>query len=55
MKELGEYLREIRMNNSVELEEAASDLEMEVIELENIEEGNIKAFKDVLSLKEMIR
>jgi len=55
LKELGEYLKETRMNNSVELEEAASDLEMQVIELENIEEGNIKAFKDVLVLKEMIR
>ena len=55
MKELGEYLKEVRMNNSVELEEAASDLELQLIELENIEEGNIKAFKDVLSLKEIIR
>jgi len=55
VRELGEYLKEVRMNNSVELEEAASDLEMEILELENIEEGNIKAFKDVLSLKEKIR
>lgn len=55
MKELGEYLREVRMNNSVEIDEAASDLEIDIIELENIEDGNIKAFKDILSLKDKIR
>ena len=55
MKELGEYLKEHREVNSVGLEEASEDLNISKEELENIEEGNIRAFKDVLGLKVKIK
>lgn len=55
MKELGEYLKEKRESNSVGLEEVSEDIDISMDELENIEEGNIRAFKDVLSLKEKIK
>ena len=47
MKELGSYLKDTRINNGVSLEEAADDLELSVAQLENIECGNTRAFKDV--------
>jgi len=55
MKEIGEYLKEARINNGVSLDEASEDLNLSVLQLENIEEGNVRAFKDVFSLKELIR
>ena len=55
MIELGEYLKEHRESNSVGLEEASEDLNISEEELENIEEGNIRAFKDVLGLKVKIK
>jgi len=55
LKELGEYLKEQREENSVGLEEASEDLNISKDELENIEEGNIRAFKDVLGLKVKIK
>ncbi len=54
MKELGEYLKQTRVNNGVGLTEAAEDLEISTSQLENIESGNTKAFKDVYILKEYI-
>ncbi len=55
MKELGEYLKETRRNHGVSLEEAASDLSLTVNELENIESANIRAFKDVYYLKQLVK
>lgn len=55
MKEIGEYLKSVRMNNGVGLEEASEDLNLSVVQLENIEEGNVRAFKDVFTLKELVR
>ena len=55
MKELGDYLRRTRVSNGVSLAEAAEDLELSTTQLENIESGNVKAFKDVYELKENIR
>lgn len=55
MKELGEFLKEHRESNGVGLEEASIDLNISLDDLENIEEGNIRAFRDVLSLKDKIR
>ena len=55
MKELGAYLKEQRIATGVGAEEAASDLEITLDDIENIESGNIRAFKDVLLLKEYIR
>ena len=55
MKEIGEFLKQARINNGVSLDEAAEDLNLSSNDLENIEEGNVKAFKDVYALKEMAR
>lgn len=55
MKELGEYLKEHRESNGVGLEEASEDLDISIDDLENIEVGNIRAFKDVLGLKNKIK
>ena len=54
MKELGSYLKRTRISNGVSLEEAASDISLSVTQLENIEIGNTKAFKDIYELKEYI-
>lgn len=55
MKELGEYLKHTRIGNGVSMEEAAEDLELSTSQLENIENGNVRAFKDVYSLKQYVR
>ena len=55
MKEIGLRLKLKREENGVSLEEAASDLNMRVIQLENIENGKKDEFKDVFSLKYCIR
>ena len=55
MKELGEYLKEKRKENGVGLEEAAEDLNLSRDDIENIEAGNIRAFRDVLKLKVMVK
>lgn len=55
MKEIGEFLRSTRINNGVSLKEASEDLNLSVMQLENIEDGNIRAFKDVFSLRELVK
>jgi len=55
MKELGQYLKETRINNGVSVDEAAQDLNIDSFLLESIEEGNTKAFKDILSMKDRIK
>ena len=55
MKELGQYLRETRQNNGVSLDEASKDLDIDDFLLESIEEGNTRAFRDVLGIKEKIK
>lgn len=55
MKEIGEFLKSSRINNDVSIEEAAEDLNFSVTQLENIEDGNIRAFKDVFALRELVK
>ena len=55
MKELGEYLKDTRIKNGVSIEEAAEDNELSTSQLENIEKGNVKAFKDIYQLKEYVK
>ncbi len=55
MKELGEYLKQSRIKNGVSITEACEDLEFSTSQLENIESGNVRAFKDVYDLKESIK
>ena len=42
MKEIGEYLRDERRKNSVSINEASEDLDINPSLLEAIEEGNLK-------------
>ncbi len=55
MKELGEYLRRTRISNGVSITEACEDLEFSTSHLENIESGNVRAFKDVYELRDSIK
>ena len=55
LKEIGEFLKASRISNGVSLEEASDDLNLSVIQLENIEDGNIRAFKDVFALRELVK
>lgn len=55
MKELGEYLSEIRQNNGVGIEEAAEDLNISANIIKNIEIGNTRAFRDMLELRETVK
>ena len=55
MKELGEYLRRARIKNGVSLTEACEDLEISTSHLENIESGNIRAFRDVYELRDDVK
>ena len=55
MKELGEYLKQTRVGNGVSITEACEDLELSTSQLENIESGNVKAFKDIYELRDYIK
>lgn len=55
MKEIGEFLKSSRISNGVSVEEAAEDLNFSVTQIENIEDGNIRAFKDVYVLKDLVK
>lgn len=55
MKEIGEKLKETRESIGISIEEAAEDLKIRPAQLENIEEGNKDAFKDIFYLKFFIR
>ena len=55
MKELGIYLKKTRISNGVSLEEASKDIDVSIVELENIEKGNTRAFKDIYKMKEYVR
>ncbi len=55
MKEIGKYLKQARVKNGVSLEEASEDLNMSIVQLENIEEGNVRAFKDIFSLRDYVK
>ena len=55
MEEIGNKLKQKRIENGVTLEEAAEDLKINPNNLKNIEEGKKDGFKDVLSLKNFIK
>ncbi len=55
MKELGNYLKEARESNGVSIDEAADDLKIDKFLLESLEEGNIRAFKDVLGIRDIVK
>ncbi|MEG0619417.1 MAG: helix-turn-helix domain-containing protein [Bacilli bacterium] len=55
MKEIGEKLQDTRESIGVTIEEVAEDLKVRPSEIEEVEKGNIKALKDIFSLKNFIR
>ena len=55
MTEISEVLKGTREASGVSLEEVSKDLEIPLLVLEQIEEGNTGAFKDIFALKENIR
>ena len=55
MKEIGERLKEARESMGITTAEAAEDLKLEVNQINNLEDGNMEAFKDIYSLKYLIR
>ena len=55
MKEIGEAFREKREEIGISKEEASTDLSISIAQLDNLEDGNANAFKDVFFLKELIK
>lgn len=55
MKEIGEKLKEAREGMGISVSEAAEDLKLEVVQIENLEDGNMENFKDIYYLKYLIR
>ncbi len=55
MKDLGEYLQHTRIKNGVSVTEACEDLLISTSQLENIESGNVRAFKDVYELRDFVK
>ena len=55
MIEIGEKLKDAREEKGVSVKEAAEDLNLRTSQIENIEAGNLKAFKDIFYLKVFIR
>lgn len=55
MKEIGERLKEARETMGITTAEASEDLKLEISQIENLEEGNMEVFKDIYSLKYLIR
>ena len=54
MDQIGLLFKETREESGVSLEEASNDLKIKPVILENIEEGNSGAFKDIFELKEYV-
>lgn len=55
MKDIGQKLRYTREKTGISIEEAAEDLNYKVSQLEDIEAGNYKNFKDKFILKTIVR
>ncbi len=55
MKEIGESFRQARETIGISKTEVIKDLEITESQLDNLEDGNINAFKDVFFLKETIK
>ena len=55
MKEIGNNFREARETIGISKDEVIKDLNITESQLDNLEDGNINAFKDVFFLKETIK
>ena len=54
MKEIGSTFKEAREKIGLSIDEVCNDLDVTSAQIENLEEGNINAFKDVFFLKDLI-
>ena len=55
VKDIGNLFKEKREEIGIKLSEAAGDMDITVAQLENLEDGNVNAFKDIFFLKELIK
>lgn len=55
MKEIGDKFKEARNVIGISKEEVIKDLDITESQLDNLEDGNINAFKDIFFLKETIK
>ena len=55
MKEIGQSFKEARETIGISKEEVIKDLNITESQLDNLEDGNINAFKDIFFLKETIK
>ena len=55
MKEIGQSFKEARESIGISKEEVIKDLNITESQLDNLEDGNINAFKDVFFLKETVK
>ena len=55
MTEIGEKLKAAREDKGISVKEVSEDLNVKQSQIENIESGNLKSFKDVFYLKMFIR
>ena len=55
MKDIGTSFKEARETIGITEEEAAADMNVTLAQLENLEDGNANAFKDIFFLKELIK
>ena len=55
MKEIGEKLKNAREEIGVSINEASTDLKISEEQLNNLENGNMDTFKDIVNVKYLIR
>ena len=55
MKDIGILFKEKREEIGIKIEEAANDMDVTVAQLDNLENGNVNAFKDIFFLKDLIK
>ena len=55
MKDIGERFKETRESMDISLEEAKEDLKVSLDDLHHLEEGDMEYFKDITTLKTLIR
>ena len=55
MKDIGTIFKEKREEIGIKEDEAAKDLNITIPQLENLEDGNINAFKDIFFLKDLVK
>ncbi len=54
MKEVGEIFRNKREEIGISIKEISKDLKIDEVLIDSLENGNVKAFKDILELKSVV-